>query len=136
MLLAHLVDVSAQVAATRSRLAKRELIADLLREVAGAGGEEIDVAASYLSGTLRQRRTGLGWRGARRRCRRRPPSRPSALAEVDATLEEISALAGSGSMGARRDAVDDAVRPADRGGAGRSCATWSPATSARAPSTR
>ena len=62
MLLAHLVDVSAQVASTRSRLAKRELIADLLREVASAGGEEIDVAASYLSGTLRQRRTGLGWR--------------------------------------------------------------------------
>ena len=104
MLLAHLVDVSAQVAATRSRLAKRELIADLLREVAGAGGEEIDIAASYLSGTLRQRRTGLGWRSLADLPA--PAAEPSVgLVEVDATLEEISALSGAGSMGARRDAV-------------------------------
>jgi ATP-dependent DNA ligase I len=104
MLLAHLVDVSAQVASTRSRLAKRELIADLLREVASAGGEEIDVAASYLSGTLRQRRTGLGWRSL---AELPPPAEePTAgLVEVDETLEEISALSGSGSMGARRNAV-------------------------------
>jgi len=105
MLLARLVDVSGQVAATSSRLAKRELIADVLREVVDDGAEEIDIAASYLSGTLRQRRTGLGWRGL--------ADLPSAaaepsvgLAEVDATLEEISRLAGSGSMGARRDAVN------------------------------
>ena len=104
MLLAHLVDVSAQVASTRSRLAKRELIADLLREVAGAGGEEIDVAASYLSGTLRQRRTGLGWRSLAELPA--PAEEPSVgLVEVDETLEEISALSGSGSMGARRNAV-------------------------------
>ena len=104
MLLAHLVDVSAQVASTRSRLAKRELIADLLREVAGAGGEEIDVAASYLSGTLRQRRTGLGWRSLADLPT--PAEEPTVgLVEVDETLEEISALSGSGSMGARRDAV-------------------------------
>ena len=64
MLLARLVEVSTAVAATRSRLEKRDLIADLLRETASAGGaDEIDIAASYLSGTLRQRRTGVGWRG-------------------------------------------------------------------------
>ncbi len=104
MLLAQLVDVSTQVASTRSRLAKRELIADLLREVAGAGGEEIDVAASYLSGTLRQRRTGLGWRSLADLPE--PATEPSVgLVEVDATLEEISALSGAGSMGARREAV-------------------------------
>ena len=64
MLLARLVEVSTAVAATRSRLAKRDLIAGLLREAAASGGaDEIDIAASYLSGTLRQRRTGVGWRG-------------------------------------------------------------------------
>ncbi len=64
MLLARLVEVSTAVAATRSRLEKRDLIAGLLRETAASGGaEEIDIAASYLSGTLRQRRTGVGWRG-------------------------------------------------------------------------
>jgi DNA ligase-1 len=104
MLLARLVDVSGQVAATRSRLTKRELIAALLREVAGEGAEEIDIAASYLSGTLRQRRTGLGWRGLAELPE--PAAEASVgLTQVDATLEEISALSGSGSMGARRQAV-------------------------------
>ena len=61
--------------------------------MAGAGGEEIDVAASYLSGALRQRRTGLGWRSLAELPA--PAAEPSVgLAEVDATLEEISALSG------------------------------------------
>ena len=104
MLLARLVEVSGQVAGTRSRLAKRALIAELLQEAAAVGGEETEIAASYLSGTLRQRRTGLGWRGLADL-----PAAASSpalgLAEVDAALEQISRLAGSGSMGARRDAV-------------------------------
>jgi DNA ligase-1 len=104
MLLARLVDVSARVAATRSRLTKRELIAGLLRAVAAERADEIDVAASYLSGTLRQRRTGLGWRAL---ADLPPPAdEPSVeLVETDAVLEEISAMSGSGSQGARRDAV-------------------------------
>jgi len=97
MLLARLVEVSSAVAATRSRLEKRDLIADLLRSTASSGGpDEIDIAASYLSGTLRQRRTGVGWRGLSD-----VPSPASSagvtLTEVDTTLEEISVLAGSGS---------------------------------------
>jgi DNA ligase-1 len=105
MLLARLVEVSTQVAATSSRLTKRELIADLLRETAeGDGADEIDIAASYLSGTLRQRRTGVGWRGLSE-----VPAAADApsvtLTEVDATLEQISVLSGSGSAGARREAV-------------------------------
>jgi len=105
MLLARLVEVSGEVAATRSRLTKRDLIASLLRETAdGAGPDEVDIAASYLSGTLRQRRTGVGWRGVSD-----VPdaaAEPSVtLTEVDRTLEEISVLSGSGSAGARRAAV-------------------------------
>jgi DNA ligase-1 len=104
MLLARLVDASTRVAATRSRLTKREVIADLLREVAAGGGEEIDIAASYLSGTLRQRRTGLGWRGLADLPD--PTTEPSVgLTEVDDALARLSALAGSGSMTARRAAV-------------------------------
>ena len=104
MLLARLVDLSGQVAATRSRLTKRELIAALLREVAASGGEEIDIAASYLSGTLRQRRTGLGWRGLAELPT--PAVEPSMhLSEVDAALEQVGALSGAGSQGARRDSV-------------------------------
>jgi len=107
MLLARLVEVSTAVAATRSRLEKRDLIADLLRETAAAGGaDELDIAASYLSGTLRQRRTGVGWRGLSDV----PPAadEPSvSLSEVDATLEDLSVLSGSGSTLARRTAVAD-----------------------------
>jgi DNA ligase-1 len=104
MLLARLVEVSTLVAATRSRLVKRDLIADLLREAAAGATDEIDIAASYLSGTLRQRRTGLGWRGLSEAPA--PADQPSAtLSEVDSTLQEISVLSGSGSAGARRSAV-------------------------------
>jgi DNA ligase-1 len=107
MLLARLVENSAQVAATRSRLEKRDLIAELLREAAATGGpDEIDIAASYLSGTLRQRRTGVGWRSLSDA----PPPADTAsatLSEVDTALEEISVLAGAGSSGARRTAVAD-----------------------------
>lgn len=107
MLLARLVEVSTAVAATRSRLEKRDLIADLLRETSAAGGaDELDIAASYLSGTLRQRRTGVGWRGLSDV----PPAADEAsvsLTEVDATLEDLSVLSGSGSTLARRSAVAD-----------------------------
>src|SRR6478735_5484914 len=104
MLLARLVDVSGQVAGTGSRLAKRDLIAGLLAEVADDGDTEVDIAASYLSGTLRQRRTGVGWRGLSDTA---PPADTASvtLTEVDSTLEEISVLSGSGSAGARKSAV-------------------------------
>ena len=105
MLLSRLVEVSGAVASTRSRLVKRDLIAGLLREAAdGAGPDEVDIAATYLSGTLRQRRTGVGWRGLADVPR--PAEEPCvSLTEVDDLLEEISRLSGSGSAGARRSAV-------------------------------
>ena len=104
MLLARLADASARVGATSSRLAKRDLIAELLREAAVGGGEDVEIAASYLSGTLRQRRTGLGWRGLS--ALPPPAEEPSVvLREVDARLAEVGALAGPGSAAARRQAV-------------------------------
>lgn len=101
MLLATLSRTSAAVAATRSRLEKRALLADLLRS---APAEEIDLAATYLSGTLRQRRTGVGWRGLTELPA--PAATPSlSLAEVDARLEVIAGLSGPGSVGVRKDHV-------------------------------
>ena len=99
MLLARIAEVSTQVSATRSRLAKRALIAELLREADGA--DEVELAATYLSGTLRQRRTGLGWRGL---ADLPAPAAAASVevAEVDVVLEGLGALAGSGSTTARR----------------------------------
>lgn len=99
---ARLVSVSQQVAATRARTGKRILIAGLLAQTPL---DEVEIVTAYLSGTLRQRRTGVGWRGL--------SDLPEAAAnptvgvtEVDATLEAISGLSGEGSAGARRQAVD------------------------------
>ena len=62
MLLFELVTTSQRVAETRSRSAKIAGLAELLRRLAP---EEIDPAASWLSGSLRQGRIGLGWAAVR-----------------------------------------------------------------------
>jgi len=103
MLLAEVAATSDAVAATRSRLAKRAAIADLLRRVAGddAGGAEIEIAVAYLAGELRQRRTGLGWRSLRDLPA--PVDAPSlTLADVDAAFARMAGLSGPGSATARQ----------------------------------
>ena len=97
MLLAHVADTSERLAATRSRLAKRALLVDVLRR---AVPDEVPVVARYLAGELRQRRTGVGWRSLS--SVPGPAAEPSLqVLEVDAAFEELSALAGAGSSVAR-----------------------------------
>ncbi|MBD8063272.1 ATP-dependent DNA ligase [Oceanitalea stevensii] len=101
MLFARLAETSTAVAATRSRLEKRALLAATLRE---AEGDEIDVVATYLSGRVRQRRTGVGWRSLAQLPE--PAPAPSLTpTDVDAQLEAVSALAGTGSQAGRATAV-------------------------------
>lgn len=98
---ARLVSVSQEVAATRARTTKRALIAGLLAE---APADEVDLVTTYLSGTLRQRRTGLGWRGLADLPA--PAAEPTvSVTEVDAVLAHVAGLAGAGSATARRAAV-------------------------------
>ena len=59
MLLSRLAETRIALADTRSRNAKRDLIAAVLRE---ASRDDMEIVVSYLSGSLRQRRTGVGWR--------------------------------------------------------------------------
>jgi DNA ligase-1 len=100
MLLADLVAASQAVAATRSRLAKRHALAGALRQA----GPEAALVAGYLSGTVRQRRTGLGWRSLE--TLPAPADVPTlTVAEVDAALETLAALSGSGSQARRAAAV-------------------------------
>ena len=97
LLLTDVVETSRAVAATRSRLAKREALVGLLQR---AEADDIEVAVAFLSGSLRQRRTGLGW--ASLRDLPDPADEPSlTAAEVDATFERISQIAGTGSAKAR-----------------------------------
>ncbi|WP_454730223.1 ATP-dependent DNA ligase [Cellulosimicrobium protaetiae] len=114
MLLAEVAATSDAVAATRSRLAKRAAIADLLRRVAddaapaGASDDahedardEVEIAVAYLAGELRQRRTGLGWRSLRDLPT--PTEEPTlTLTVVDAAFARMADLSGPGSATARQ----------------------------------
>ncbi len=100
MLLDRLAETWTAVSATRSRNAKRDLLAVVLAE---AGSGDLEIAVSYLGGSLRQRRTGLGWRGLTDLPG--AADRPTlTLTEVDASFATMAALSGAGSTG-RRNAL-------------------------------
>ncbi|MHA6524466.1 ATP-dependent DNA ligase [Tessaracoccus sp. G1721] len=94
MLLHDLVATSSAVSATRSRLEKRRLLAGALR---AAGPDEVDVVATFLSGGIRQRRTGVGWRTLSDLPA--PATDPTLTpAVVDEALDRIAGLSGAGSQ--------------------------------------
>ena len=62
MLFWDLASVSAAVGETRARKRKAELLGDALRKLAP---EEVEAGVAFLSGELRQRRTGVGWAALR-----------------------------------------------------------------------
>jgi len=100
MLLAEVVATSQAVAATRSRKEKVAALADAL----GRAGDEVETVTAYLSGVLRQRRTGVGWRSVGSL----PPPASSAsltVGEVHQAFEEIAGLSGAGSQKARASAL-------------------------------
>lgn len=106
VLLADVVATSETVGATRSRKAKTEALAALLQRALAEGADADDLATvvAYLSGTLRQRRTGLGWRGV---SEVPSPATESTLGvhEVHRAFETLSQLRGAGSQAARKTAV-------------------------------
>ena len=109
MRLRELTDVSAAVAATRSRKAKTEAIGALL---AGAAPDEVAAAVAFLSGRLTQRQIGVGW--AQLREPPPPADEPSlTVGEVDAAFEAIGAMSGPGSQATRRDALQALLGRAD-----------------------
>ncbi|HZJ06890.1 MAG TPA: ATP-dependent DNA ligase [Nocardioidaceae bacterium] len=101
MLLKDVVQASQAVGATRSRKAK---VAALAEAVQQAAPDELATTTAYLSGVLRQRRTGLGWRGL---TALPGPALESTLtvSEVHDAFDEISRLAGTGSQNVRAERV-------------------------------
>jgi DNA ligase-1 len=97
VLLADVALASRAVAATTKRSEKTAAVAECLRR---ADPAEVPVVVAYLSGELRQRRTGVGW--ASLRDVPGPAEQPSlGVAEVDTALEMVAALAGAGSQAER-----------------------------------
>ncbi|MXG88621.1 ATP-dependent DNA ligase [Nocardioides sp. YIM 123512] len=106
MLLAEVVETSTRLAATRSRKAKTAALAELLSRVAGAPDDEVRTVTSYLAGSLRQRRTGLGWRSLS--ALPEPATEPTlSVTEVHEAFEGIASLSGAGSATARAAATAD-----------------------------
>ena len=101
MLLAEVAGASQAVAGTSGRKAKTELVAGCLR---AADAAEVPIVAGWLAGQPRQRRTGLGWASLRDLP---PPAERATLTvlEVDAALDAAAAVAGTGSVQARRDVL-------------------------------
>ena len=99
MKLAKLVETSRRVTQSGGRLEKIALLAGLLAE---AGPDEIEIATTFLTGSLRQPKVNLGW-AALRAAMPESGSESSSLdlAEVDAAFERISRVAGKGSAGER-----------------------------------
>jgi DNA ligase-1 len=101
MLLIRLAETRTALAATRSRNAKRDLIAQVLRD---AAADDVEIVVSYLSGSLRQRRTGVGWKSLQ--TAPEPAAEPTlTVGEVDAQFAAIAELGGTGSAAARAAAV-------------------------------
>jgi DNA ligase-1 len=99
MLLDEVARTSSDVAATSSRRAKIERLADCLSALTP---QEVPVAVAYLSGSLPHDSIGVGW--ASLKDVPTAASSPSLeLLEVDAALRRIGALTGAGSQTARRD---------------------------------
>ncbi|MGL5810047.1 MAG: ATP-dependent DNA ligase [Nocardioides sp.] len=101
MLLDQVSATSAAVASTRSRRTKVALLATAL---GAADPTELPVVATWLSGSLPQRRTGIGWRSLR--TLPESASRPTlTVTEVDDAFERMAELSGPGSSGRRADLV-------------------------------
>ena len=99
MLLTELLAASGRVAATRSRLAKVDALADCLRRL---DPSEIALGVAYLSGDTRQGRLGIGWAGLKDALAAPPAGVPQlSLARVDERLEQLAGVNGQGSAAER-----------------------------------
>ena len=99
MLLAELLAASERVAATRSRLAKIDALAECLRRL---DASEIALGVAYLSGDTRQGRIGIGYAALKDALAATPASAPRlTLAQVDAALARLAQIKGEGSAAER-----------------------------------
>src|SRR6266496_2619997 len=99
VLMNDVVATSGVVSATRSRLAKVDALADLIRRA----GDQVRAVVAFLAGTPLQGRIGAGWRTLVN-LRSTPADEPSlTVAEVDRTFEDVAVTSGKGSAGRRNE---------------------------------
>ena len=99
MKLAQLVETSRRVAATSGRLAKTGVLAEFLRRLPP---DQIEVAVSFLTGSLRQSRLGVGPSTIYSSMPERATEFPVlTLDQVNAAFESLTGISGKGSAGER-----------------------------------
>ncbi len=112
MLLDELVKTTSAVASTRSRLAKVEALAALLRRLEPG---EIATAVGLLVARPRQGRVGIGWRGMSA-AMGEPAAAPSlTVADLDSALDRLLATAGAGSAAERASTLRTLTAAATEG---------------------
>jgi len=102
MLLREVVETAAMVAGTRSRLAKVEALAGLLRRL---DPEEVEPATGFLVGRARQGRVGIGWRGLAGGMAEPAADASLSVHDFDALLDTVVATSGTGSAAGRAAAL-------------------------------
>ena len=98
MLLDDVVTVAAAVGATRSRRAKVDALAELLKRLQP---DEIVTAVGLLTASPRQGRLGVGWRGAFAIDSSHADAPSLTIAEADRAFELLAAASGPGSAAER-----------------------------------
>lgn len=103
MLLQRIVETSGQVASTSGRLAKIERLAELLR---GSAPAEVETVTAYLTGALRQTRTGVGFSLLQRVASAAAAEESTlTLAHVDDALARLEGASGKGSAALRESTL-------------------------------
>jgi DNA ligase-1 len=102
MLLSEVVATAGTVAATSSRLAKVDALADLMRRLPA---DEIAPTVGFLVGRARQGRVGVGYRTVWA-LMGKPASTPSlTVGDLDQLLDQLLATTGAGSAAIRSDSL-------------------------------
>ncbi|MFI9587593.1 ATP-dependent DNA ligase [Streptomyces sp. NPDC052236] len=108
MLLARLVDVSQQVAATTARSRKIAALAELF---ADTRPEHVALVISYLAGRLPQGRIGIGWTVLRDPVPPAPHPRLT-VSDTDTALTGLAAVTGPGAQAERKRLVRELMAAA------------------------
>ncbi|MFG6504314.1 ATP-dependent DNA ligase [Microbacterium sp. P05] len=104
MLLADVVATTEALIATRSRLAKVQALAELLRALAP---DEIVPTIALLTAAPRQGRLGIGWRSLGSREVVHAAAASLTVHDVDAAFDGLSRVGGAGSVAERGALLDD-----------------------------